>query len=70
MSNAKFIGSITTEKEEAFEAYKNMLLDGNTLDQLDKATQSLVLTVLTNAYAHGWMDCHYTVICKINELES
>lgn len=70
MTEKKFIGTLSEEKEKAFEEYKNKVFDGGALDGLSKATQEMVLTVLTGAYTMGWVDCRYTCIKKITELGS
>ena len=68
MSNETLIGSISEEKEKGLEAYKNAIIAGGTFDQLDKSTQSMVLTVISGAYTMGWVDCRYTCIKKLSEL--
>ena len=68
MSNETLIGSISEEREKGLESYKNAIIAGGTFDQLDKSTQSMVLTVISGAYTMGWVDCRYTCIKKISEL--
>ena len=68
MSNETLIGSISEERKKGLEAYKNAIIAGGTFDQLDKSTQSMVLTVISGAYTMGWVDCRYTCIKKLSEL--
>ena len=68
MSDKKLIGSISEEKEKGLKVYIDELIDGGSFDQLDKTTQSMVLTVISGAYSNGWIDCQHTCIKKISDL--